>query len=464
MLIDPAARTATLRIVFAGAPRAGKTALVRTLALELFGADRAPSVISPAEAEERTLFFDWLEYDGGMNSGFRIHSQIISVPGQQVLRHRRRLLIGMADVVALVADARRSEITAMSDAAAELLPWLARDHGQVPLVLLANKQDLEGTLGARELAEHLPTPLRDSPGYDISALAGEGIRGGFLGALRSAIVANQDLLKQAASSPDDIPLETPDRLLDLMQAADEDLHVQSPGTDSDPALDLTPPTDNVLRQWPADGPDHAWNSILDPARSSPSGSANDGDWSVGCEPGRILEDEAQALASFARAEQCAKQQEQLLPGDYRLLLVADPDGSLRLWHAHPPVKPLGPLFERLLVSEPGRCAANLHRLGVWLMLMKHHLEDPGLVSTLCTDRLGIDGTRLVYTGPWSPGAPGTRPLRELIHAVALPPLRLGIDTGRIDPNALTVAYQRDVPQAPATGSLRETLLALLLEI
>jgi hypothetical protein len=72
-----------IRVVYDGAPMAGKTTSVAAL-----GRGLGAAVFSPAELEGRTLFFDWLDYTGGLFEGHRIRCQIVSVPGQATLAPR----------------------------------------------------------------------------------------------------------------------------------------------------------------------------------------------------------------------------------------------------------------------------------------------------------------------------------------------------------------------------------------
>src|SRR5262245_19461841 len=88
-----------IRVVYDGPPMAGKTTSVRSLAGKL-GSD----VKAPEEVECRTLYFDWLDYTGGLFEGRRIRCQIVSAPGQATLASRRRRLLETADVVVFVSD------------------------------------------------------------------------------------------------------------------------------------------------------------------------------------------------------------------------------------------------------------------------------------------------------------------------------------------------------------------------
>src|SRR5215469_4979104 len=98
-ILDPRTDTVVIRVVYDGAPMAGKSTSVRALGRGLGG-----EVVSPAEIAGRTLYFDWLDYTGGLFEGRRIRCQIISVPGQATLAPRRRRLLQSADAVVFVGD------------------------------------------------------------------------------------------------------------------------------------------------------------------------------------------------------------------------------------------------------------------------------------------------------------------------------------------------------------------------
>ena len=98
-VLDPRSDTVVIRVVYDGAPMAGKTTSVGAL-----GRGLGSEVHSPAEVGGRTLYFDWLDYTGGLFEGRRIRCQIISVPGQATLAPRRRRLLESADAIVFVGD------------------------------------------------------------------------------------------------------------------------------------------------------------------------------------------------------------------------------------------------------------------------------------------------------------------------------------------------------------------------
>src|SRR5579862_6540404 len=136
-ILDSRSGAVVIRVVYDGAPMAGKSTSVRALGRGLGG-----EVVSPAEVGGRTLYFDWLDYTGGLFEGRRIRCQIISVPGQATLAPRRRRLLESADAVVFVGDS--SPAGFISDRG--YLSGLARVLEQIPgppvgLVLQANKRD-----------------------------------------------------------------------------------------------------------------------------------------------------------------------------------------------------------------------------------------------------------------------------------------------------------------------------------
>src|SRR5687767_2395674 len=105
-VIDSTQDALVVRIVYDGPPMAGKTTSLRTLAAKL-----GSPLQTPAEIDGRTLYFDWLDYTGGLFEGRRIRCQIVSVPGQASLASRRRALLETADAVVFVSDTTRDAVT-----------------------------------------------------------------------------------------------------------------------------------------------------------------------------------------------------------------------------------------------------------------------------------------------------------------------------------------------------------------
>ena len=70
----------TIRIVFDGAPFAGKTTAAYSVGDALGGETE-----TPGEEGGRTLWFDWMTYTGGRHEGKEIRVELVTVPGQASL-------------------------------------------------------------------------------------------------------------------------------------------------------------------------------------------------------------------------------------------------------------------------------------------------------------------------------------------------------------------------------------------
>jgi hypothetical protein len=165
----------------------------------------------------RTLFFDWVDYVGGIFDGRQIRCQILSVPGQKELAHRRKLLLETADAVVLVLDTRQEEWDFGLGWLKEVVPYCRAKDPPVGLVLQANKRDAPTAVSAEEMRGSLSriAPVAVVPS---SATAGDGIREAFVLAVRlaldrvRALAANGQL--ESGSPPDD----EPQALLERMRA------------------------------------------------------------------------------------------------------------------------------------------------------------------------------------------------------------------------------------------------------
>ena len=135
-VLDTKRGVLVVRIVYDGPPLSGKTTSLRSLASGL-----GVPVTTPEEKDGRTLFFDWVDYVGGLFDGRQIRCQIVSVPGQRELAHRRKLLLESADAVVLVLDTRKDEWEFGLDWLKETAPYCRSQDPPVGLVLQANKRD-----------------------------------------------------------------------------------------------------------------------------------------------------------------------------------------------------------------------------------------------------------------------------------------------------------------------------------
>lgn len=209
-VIDPQSGCVVIRVVYDGAPTAGKTTSVMSL-----GRGLGAGVYSPADLEGRTLYFDWLDYTGGLFEGRRIRCQIVSVPGQATLAPRRRRLLESADVVVFVGDSSPAGFAADSRYLSGLGAVLNALNGPpVGVVMQANKRDLPDAVPLEELRAMLDS-LRMRIGIIESvATEGAGVREAFVFAVRLALDRVRELMRSG-----DLPSARPriDSAKDLLE-------------------------------------------------------------------------------------------------------------------------------------------------------------------------------------------------------------------------------------------------------
>jgi signal recognition particle receptor subunit beta len=189
-VIDPNDNCMVIRVVYDGAPMAGKTTSVATLGRG-FGAD----VFSPADYNGRTLYFDWLDYTGGLFEGRRIRCQIVSVPGQATLAPRRRRLLRSADVVVFVGDSSPAGFEADRHYLSGLRGVLDEVSGPpIGIVFQANKRDLADATPLDHLRSMLDEMELRSAIVESVATEGTGIREAFVFAVRLALDRIRELM------------------------------------------------------------------------------------------------------------------------------------------------------------------------------------------------------------------------------------------------------------------------------
>ena len=180
-IIDESRGVLVVRVVYDGPALSGKTTSLRALASGV-----SSSVECPEEHAGRTLFFDWVDYVGGLFEGRQIRCQIVSVPGQSELAHRRRFLLQSADAVVLVLDTRRQEWDFGLGWLEQTIPHCRSQDPPVGLVLQANKRDSPEAVPREEIRDALS---RIAPVATVhsTATTGDGIREAFVLAVRLAL-------------------------------------------------------------------------------------------------------------------------------------------------------------------------------------------------------------------------------------------------------------------------------------
>ncbi|MBL8265329.1 GTP-binding protein [Steroidobacter sp.] len=215
-VIDPKDDCVVIRVVYDGAPMAGKTTSVATL-----GRGLGAGVYSPADLDGRTLYFDWLDYTGGLFEGRRIRCQIVSVPGQATLAPRRRRLLESADVVVFVGDSSPAGFEADRRYLGALRSVLKSVAGPpIGIVLQANKRDLPDAVSLPQLRSMLDQLELRSAIIESVATESSGVRETFVFAVRLALDRVRELMRSGALATAPPKINTAADLLEELQQAE----------------------------------------------------------------------------------------------------------------------------------------------------------------------------------------------------------------------------------------------------
>lgn len=244
MAVEVDSNPVTIRIVFDGAPLAGKTtaayALSKTLGVE------AETPVD--DIGGRTMWFDWMSYTGGRHEGKPIRAELVTVPGQQSLNERRRHLLEWGDVVVFVAD---SSPEALSDTTRQFHK-LRRDLeqlGERPVICIANKRDVDDAVALDQMRAELGLD-DDEALIEGVAKSGAGVRQAFVFAVRAALSVYDG---EAAMTDADGLLADLQRLVDDETSTDREApSVQAIQNPTSPPVLILEDVALQAHRWPAD--------------------------------------------------------------------------------------------------------------------------------------------------------------------------------------------------------------------
>ncbi len=173
--VNYATKNLAIKIVYYGPGLSGKTTNLRFIYFKLEPAYRGDFICLETETE-RTFFFDLLPIKAGLIGEFKVHFQLMTVPGQAFYEASRKSVLKGADGVVFVAD---SQIPLL-DANLENFDGLRRnclehniDLNQIPLVFQYNKRDLNYLIPV-ETFNNLLNPRR-LPFVEAAAINGVGV-------------------------------------------------------------------------------------------------------------------------------------------------------------------------------------------------------------------------------------------------------------------------------------------------
>lgn len=162
-----------LKLVFWGPGASGKTTLLRHLSRRLHPL-LASSRIEVSTSEDHTLLSDYLALRIPLKE-LVIILHLITTTGQRRLLVTREFAAAGADGILFVADSQPQAAPRNRRSYEELCAYLSASGRQVPVVIMANKQDLPDCLPPSRIRSQLQPPPQ-TPVMGASALYGQGVQ------------------------------------------------------------------------------------------------------------------------------------------------------------------------------------------------------------------------------------------------------------------------------------------------
>ncbi len=152
MIINYPKRQLNLKIVYYGPAMSGKTTNLEYIHTHT-DPNRRSNLVSLRNAEDRTLFFDFIQLELGRISGLVPIVQLYTVPGQIYYQASRKVVLKGADGIVFVADSTRERAQENLESWHDLHLHMREQQlpEQTPIVIQLNKQDVDHPLSQSEM-------------------------------------------------------------------------------------------------------------------------------------------------------------------------------------------------------------------------------------------------------------------------------------------------------------------------
>ncbi len=170
MIIDSSKGIVRFKVVYHGIALSGKTTNIDQLAKNS-GLD----VLSFDTKEERTLVFDFITRKVKID-GFTLTFSIYTIPGQDIYRDIRKMVMRGADGVVFVVDSSERRLPENKEflrVLEEDLRLYGKDVESTPIVIQYNKRDLPDALPLEILQREVSLPGKKT--VEAVAIQGKGV-------------------------------------------------------------------------------------------------------------------------------------------------------------------------------------------------------------------------------------------------------------------------------------------------
>ncbi|MCP5468150.1 MAG: GTPase domain-containing protein [Deltaproteobacteria bacterium] len=162
------------KVVYVGPGLSGKTTSLEYIYIKTKGKSKAKMVRQ--EANERTLFFDFIPLFLSEVNGFKTRFHAYTVPGQVLYEDSRNLILKGVDGIVFVADSAIEQMEA-NIRSLEGLKESLQDQGvnleKFPIVFQYNKRDAKHAANLEEMRKLLNT--FGAPDFESIATKGQGV-------------------------------------------------------------------------------------------------------------------------------------------------------------------------------------------------------------------------------------------------------------------------------------------------
>ena len=183
MFINYGLNQIDLKIVYYGPGYSGKTTNLEW-AHSHIDPELRSDILNLKTKEDRTIFFDFMQFEVGKIKGLTPKFNLYTVPGQDIYTVSRKIILNGVDGVIYVADSGEDRMRDNLFTLIDLVKNLRENKHKVeefPIIMQYNKRDVEGALPV----EYLRKTLNRFNAPDFEGVAIQGV--GVFESLRTAI-------------------------------------------------------------------------------------------------------------------------------------------------------------------------------------------------------------------------------------------------------------------------------------
>jgi len=164
-----------LKIVYYGPGFSGKTTNLEWAHSNIDPSLRS-DLLNLKTKEDRTIFFDFMQFEVGKIKGFTPKFNLYTVPGQDIYTVSRKIILNGVDGIIYVADSSSTRMRDNLFTLIDLVKNLRANKHQVedfPIILQYNKRDVKDAASVADLRKTLNR--FNAPDFEACAVKGEGV-------------------------------------------------------------------------------------------------------------------------------------------------------------------------------------------------------------------------------------------------------------------------------------------------